>query len=108
MPINPARTSRAEPSSSDRRLERSIARRLAGTTLMAIDDVTVAVDHGRIRLTGWVESHSERLMCSEVAESLGGLGSVRNELRVRPFDEAWQLGPAASVIPDAPHRADHQ
>lgn len=108
MPINPARISRVEPSSADRRLERSIARRLAATTLIAADGVTVAVERGHVRLTGWVESHSERLMCSEVAESLGGLGSVRNELRVRPFDEAWQLGPAASVIPDAPHRADHQ
>lgn len=108
MPINPARISRVEPSSADRRLERSIARRLAAATLIAADEVTVTVDRGHVLLTGWVESHSERLMCSELAESLGGLGSVHNELRVRPFDEAWQLGPAASVIPDPPHRTEHQ
>jgi osmotically-inducible protein OsmY len=103
MPTNTPRISRVEPSSADRRLERSIARRLAATSLIGDDDVTVTVDHGQVRLTGSVESHSERLMCSEVAESLGGLGSVHNDIHVRPFDERE---PGPSGVPDASRRAD--
>ncbi len=86
---------------SDLRLARLIARRLAATTVIDADDVQVTVDGGHVELRGSVESFSDRLMCVEVAESLAGPGSVRNELRVRPFDEGWQLGPEG---PSLSHR----
>ena len=91
---------------SDRRLERLIARRLAATTVVDSDDVQVAVDGGLVELRGSVESFSDRLMCTEVAESLSGQGTVTNELHVRPFDEGWQLGPAGPVLSgqDGDHR----
>lgn len=82
----------------DARLASAIQRRLAATTVIGSDAVQVTVDEGKVELRGYVESFSERLMCTEVAESLAGAGQVDNELHVRPFEEGWQLGPAGPVL----------
>ncbi|HEU0206068.1 MAG TPA: BON domain-containing protein [Pseudolysinimonas sp.] len=79
---------------SDARLARRIMRRLDATPVVDAGNVDVCVDGGRVELRGSVESFSDRLACAEIAESLAGAGSVTNELRVRPFDEGWQLGPS--------------
>ncbi len=89
---------REHTADSDRLLAEQITQRLAATAAIKADDVQVAVEGGRVELRGYVESFAARLMCTEVAEAIAGQGSVSNELRVRPFEEGWQLDPAGPVL----------
>ena len=46
-------------------------------------DVGVDVHRGEVQLSGWVTSAEEKRKATQIAEGVGGVRSVRNDLQIR-------------------------
>lgn len=88
-------------SQSDDRLRRRVARAIYGNpsfwhyAARAHPPIHIVVEHGRVTLTGVVNSHVERVMARSLATGLGEL-SVTSELKID--DEVRPVGSVQRVV----------
>ncbi len=74
---------------SDESLRRQVDVVIALHRALRPFDIAVAVEHGRVRLTGSVDSGLERELAARLARSIGGVGAVDNRLLVEPDRARW-------------------
>lgn len=78
---------------SDEDLAREVQQALAMDVLIPHEGLEVAVDGGRVRLAGDVESGRERLAIEQLVEILVGVRGIDNLIAVKPSPEPRHLGP---------------
>jgi osmotically-inducible protein OsmY len=67
---------------SDERLTEMICERLTDDAHIDASDITVEVNRGEVTLSGTVHDKFSRWRAEDVAESIGGVSSVSNRLRM--------------------------
>jgi osmotically-inducible protein OsmY len=67
----------------DERLQGEVSDRLAAELPGAAEQIQVNVTHGQVTLAGTVDTSEARRHADDVAGSIAGVVSVRNNLRVR-------------------------
>jgi hypothetical protein len=84
---------------ADERIRGEVRARLADDPHVDAGEIEVAVSGGEVRLSGAVESRSERLRAEEIAQAVGGVSYVQNDIRARnPFyNDADRASPAETV-----------
>lgn len=83
---------------ADARTQAAIRDRLAAEPVLDADAIEVRVRRGEVRLSGSVETRSERSRAGSLAEAVDGVSYVQNDIRARnPFyhDADRQLAAAA-------------
>jgi osmotically-inducible protein OsmY len=71
---------------SDERIREDVNDRLAQQFDFDPSDVEVQVSAGEVTLTGSVQSRHEKFLAEEIADDVGGVNEVHNQLRVRRAD----------------------
>jgi osmotically-inducible protein OsmY len=71
---------------SDERIREDVNDRLAQQFDFDPSDVEVQVSAGEVTLTGTVQSRHEKFIAEEIADDVGGVNEVHNQLRVRRAD----------------------
>lgn len=69
---------------SDARIHEDVCDRLTEASEVDAADIDVEVQGGEVALRGTVLDRGMRQRAEEIAEAVGGVAHVRNELRVRP------------------------
>ena len=69
--------------SEDERIKGDVSERLAGELSADAAQIQVDVKHGEVTLAGTVDTSEARRQAETVAESIAGVVSVMNNLRVR-------------------------
>jgi osmotically-inducible protein OsmY len=94
---------------SDASIRRRLMDRLDanGATRWAADEIHVAVDDGKVTLTGTVDFWSEYTDACRVAFSVDGVRTVDNQIHVRGYDYpwvdfAWPASPGVGTVHSAP------
>lgn len=67
---------------SDERIHEDLCERMAAHPALDASEIDVRVTNGDVVLDGTVRTRSERRLAEALAESVGGLREIRNELRV--------------------------
>lgn len=68
---------------SDTRIREDVCDRLADDAEIDASAIEVAVSHGDVSLTGFVNSRREKRLAEDRAEAVLGVSQVRNNLRIR-------------------------
>jgi hypothetical protein len=67
---------------SDERIHEDLCERMAAHPALDASEIDVRVINGDVGLEGTVRSRSERRLAEALAESVGGVREIRNELRM--------------------------
>lgn len=68
---------------SDERIREDVSDRLAAQDEFDPSDIEVTVSNGEVTLTGTVQGRHEKFLAEEIADDIGGVNEVHNQLRVR-------------------------
>jgi len=109
LSVAPATSSGSPPADagakvSDEVLEKRIERTILFNRHLSIVDLDVEVNNGVTVLSGNVDTEEQRKLAEEITRSLGGVGEIRNEIRlfdnVTVFDDSQPANPAPPVLQD--------
>jgi len=77
---------------SDERIREDVCERLSTLDDVDVSDVSVAVQQGRVTLTGTVGHRSDKHLIEDVADDSAGVRDIDNQIRVRRDDESSEGG----------------
>jgi hypothetical protein len=99
--IDQGQAGRGDPG-EDARVRSAIQAQLAAESWLVADSIEVRVHQGEVRLTGMVETRSERSRAAELAGAVEGVSYVQNDIRARnPYYHGVDREAAAVVAPAA-------
>lgn len=78
---------------TDRQLQQSVLQELDFEPGVRASDIGVAIHHGVVTLSGFVESYVEKFEAEHVAQRVFGVKAVANDLEVKLPDEDRQTDP---------------
>jgi BON domain len=81
---------------SDDRIREDVNDRLAQDDQLDPSEIEVSVSNGEVTLAGSVESRHEKFLAEEIADDVGGVSEVHNQLRVTRARTQQGLGTSAA------------
>lgn len=89
----------------DRELRDLVHEKLSEHALLDVDDMTVAVDHGHVLLSGRVGTDGERRVAEHVLTDVVGVQDYENKIVVDPIRRAVSPMPVDDHLADEAERA---
>jgi len=83
---------------SDERIREDVSDRLAQQYDVDPTDIEVLVSSGEVTLTGTVQTRREKFLAEEIADDVGGVSEVHNQLRVRREGAQSSASPLSTSV----------